>query len=60
MPYCALLDMIKHLRIAELCQDEEWRDAYAKQLIAERHENGTLHEQTKMDIEGLQAFTNNL
>lgn len=60
MPYCAMLDIIKHLQIAECCQNEEWRKAYTQYLIAEGHKNGTLHEQKELDIQGLRAFTNNL
>ncbi|WP_312729407.1 hypothetical protein [Enterococcus sp.] len=60
MPYCIMFAMIKHLRIEELCQNEEWRKAYAQYLISEGHKNGTLHEQKEMDMQGLQAFTNSL
>lgn len=60
MPYCAMLDIIKHLQIAERCQDEEWRKKYIALKVAESHENGTLPEQHEMDIDGLRAFTNSL
>lgn len=59
MPYVVMLDLIKHIQISELSQNDEWREAYLKQLTADRLErqrdSGKL-QNTTMDLSALQAF----
>lgn len=63
MPYACYLSILKHLRISEYIQNEEYREAYYKQKREDyykknkkdnRNKNGT--KKQKVDIDGLKNF----
>lgn len=60
MPYAAFLSIIKHIRINQLMQNPEWRDAYLKWQVKESYDSGNLIKQTKTDLQGLIAMQSGL
>lgn len=60
MPYTAFLSIVKHIRLNQLMQNPEWRDAYLKWQVKEAYKNGNIIKQTKTDLQGLIAMQSGL
>ena len=56
MPYSAFLGYIKQIRLRQLMQNPEWREAYLKWQYQEDYTNGNIVKQTKPDLQGLLAL----
>ncbi|WP_294854043.1 hypothetical protein [uncultured Oscillibacter sp.] len=60
MPIPVFLNTIKNIRISQLMQNKEWREAYLNKLAEERVLKNKGISKTKMDMAGLKSFAQKL
>lgn len=60
MPIGAFLGIVTQIRIDQLKQNPEWREAYLKHQYLKALKEGKVVKQTKMDLDGLLAFQSSL
>lgn len=60
MKFATFLALVKEIRMSQLMQNPEWREAYLNWEVKEAYKNGTIEKQTQPDLEGLMAFQSGL
>ncbi len=51
-----LLSIIKHLKMSDLMQNPEWREAYEKYQYQQAYKTNKIEKKTKIDLQGLIAL----
>lgn len=60
MEYGVFLGTVKQIRMTQLMENPEWREAYFKWQAKESYKNGKIQKQTKLDLEGLMSLQSGL
>lgn len=54
--YAAFLGVIKHIRMTQLMQNPDWREAYLQWQLKDNYTKGNIIKQIKPDIQGLMSL----
>lgn len=60
MKFGAFLALVKEIRMSQLMENPEWREAYFNWETMEAYKSGKIAKQTEPDLEGLMSLQSSL